>query len=126
VQPARRATTAEAAAEDFIAKGASSPAMIAAFVETALASDPVRNDWRDLDQFAELDGSQLRVPTLLLQGEQDPYAPVAKQAEFFARIGSADKRWVILPGGDHAAHLESTGPLFGHALVEFLSRPGAR
>jgi pimeloyl-ACP methyl ester carboxylesterase len=118
----RNATTAEGAAEDFIAPGATSPATVKAFVAQALASDPIRVDWRERQQWAELDAAKIKNATLLMHGEQDPYAPVARQAAFFARIASPDKQWVVLPGGDHAAHLESTGPQFVHALVAFLDR----
>ena len=44
--PARKPTTAEAAAEDFIAPGAITKRAIAAYVQAALAADPVRVDWR--------------------------------------------------------------------------------
>lgn len=124
VAPARTPTTAEGAAEDFIVKGATTPSTVAAFVEQALLSDPVRVDWRDRDQFGELDAAKVSVPTLLLHGEHDPYAPAAQQAEVFLRLANADKQWVILPGGDHAAHLEVTGPLFVRAVLGFLGRSG--
>ncbi len=118
--PPRNATTAEGAAEDFIADGAASPAMVRAFVKKALAADPVRADWRHRDEFNALDPTKIVVPTLLMHGEEDPYAPVAKQAEVFAAIKSPDKAWVVLGGGDHAAHLETTGPLFVRTLLAFL------
>lgn len=122
----RGATTAEGAAEDFIAPNATTPATVRAFVAQALLSDPIRVDWRERQQWAELDAAKIKTPTLLLHGELDPYAPVERQAAFFARIGSPDKQWVMLPGGDHAAHLESTGAQFVHSLVAFLDRRSKR
>jgi pimeloyl-ACP methyl ester carboxylesterase len=65
----------------------------------------------------------VNVPTLVLHGEHDPYAPIAHQAKLFARLQHPDRVWVVLAGGDHAAHLETTGPRFVHAVVEFLERP---
>jgi pimeloyl-ACP methyl ester carboxylesterase len=125
VEAPRAATTAEAAAEDFIVPEAVSRATLRAFVAQALESDPIRVDWRKRDQWAELDAAKINTPTLLMHGEHDPYAPVPRQAAFFARIASPDKQWVVLPGGDHAAHLESTGPQFVNALVSFLGRRSA-
>jgi pimeloyl-ACP methyl ester carboxylesterase len=121
VQAPRAATTAEAAAEDFIVPEAVTPATVKAFVAQALESDPIRVDWRERQQWSELDAARIKIPTLLMHGEHDPYAPELRQAEFFARIKSTDKKRVVLQGGDHAAHLESTGPRFVRALVSFLA-----
>ena len=122
-KPARKKTTAAAAAEDFIVPGAISKAAIAAFVEQALAADPVKSDWRAVEEWAELDPAKVAVPTMVIHGARDPYAPVANQAKLFARLGHADRQWVIVAGGDHAAHLENVGPRFIHALTTFLRRP---
>jgi len=34
------------------------------------------------------------------------YAPAEAQAALFAGLGTAERRWIILSEGDHAAHLE--------------------
>ena len=49
--------------------------------------------------------------------------PVESQAKLFERLDHPDRQWVILAGGDHAAHLENSGPRFVHAIVTFLDRP---
>ena len=118
--PAKKATTAEAAASDFIIPGNISQAAIDAFVEQALASDPVRTDWNASDQWNALDPAKVTVPTLVLHGAKDPYAPVANQAELFSRLGTEDRAWVVIAGGDHAAHLEDVGPRFMDAVLSFL------
>ncbi len=125
VKPDKKATTAAAAAEDFIIPGSISRAAIDAFVEAALAADPVRMDWRGTEQWNALDPAAVTTPTLLIHGERDPYAPIEAQAKLFARLGHADRAWVIVAGGDHAAHLENSGPRFVHAVVGFMRRPGA-
>src|SRR5690606_7964758 len=107
-RPPRRKTTAEAAAEDFITPEVVSQATIDAFVETALATDPIKVDWRATDELAALDPAAVLVPTLVIHGERDPYAPVQAQAKLFTRLGHPDRAWVIVAGGDHAAHLEDT------------------
>lgn len=121
--PERRTTTAEAAAEDFIIPGSISKAGIDAFVKAALSSDPVRMDWRASDQWDALDPAAVKIPTLLIHGEKDPYAPMNNQTTMFNQLGHPDREWVIVAGGDHAAHMENSGPRFVHAVVEFIRRP---
>jgi pimeloyl-ACP methyl ester carboxylesterase len=60
---------------------------------------------------------------LLLHGERDPLTPLAAQARLFTGLGTADKQWVVLPHGDHAALLEDTAPAFIAAIVAFIERP---
>jgi len=62
-------------------------------------------------------------PTLLIQGEFDPLAPTATQAGFFSRLGTGDREWVVLAGGDHTALIGNTQPAFVAAVVNFLERP---
>lgn len=121
--PPRIFTTAEQARADFISPDVVDDATIEAFVEAALATDPVRCNWRGSEQWSVLDPAAVRVPTLVIHGERDPLAPVSNQAKLFTRLGHPDRSWVIVAGGDHAAHLEDTGPRFTHAVVEFLTRP---
>jgi pimeloyl-ACP methyl ester carboxylesterase len=122
-EPPRVPTTAEAAASDFIIPGSISQRAIDEYVRHALRTDPVRVDWREQSAWSELDPSEVFVPTLLLQGEKDPLAPTARQAAFFSRLGTADRAWVTIAGGDHAAHLEAPRATFIHAMVTFLRRP---
>lgn len=121
-EPARRANTAAAAASDFITEGSISRRAIEAFVETALAADPVRVDWRAVHGFNELDPEALRVPTLVIHGERDPIADEAGQAALFAGIAHPDRQWIVLPAGDHAAHLEHPARFLA-AVRGFLEAP---
>lgn len=124
--PKREANTAEAAASDFITPGSIARASIDAFVTAALSADPIRADWRAMETFAELDPAAVHTPTLVIHGAGDPYAPIANQAKLFTRLGDDDRAWVVLAGGDHAAHLEDCGDAFVHAVLGFLQRPGSR
>jgi pimeloyl-ACP methyl ester carboxylesterase len=121
----RKPNTAEAAGSDFITPGSISRTARDAYVRQALASDPVLVEWRNLDEFNALDASRVTVPTLFMMGQLDPLYVDAKtkQAEFFLRLGTPDKEWVILPGGDHAALLERPAPRFIEAITSFLERP---
>lgn len=121
--PAREPTTAEAAAEDFIAPGVISKRAIAAYVEAALAADPVRSDWRRGTEWNALAPEAVHVPVLLLQAELDPLAKTAAHARLFARLGTADRQWIVIPKGDHAALLEDTAPRLVTAIRAFLDRP---
>jgi alpha-beta hydrolase superfamily lysophospholipase len=122
-KPAREKTTAKAAASDFIAPNAISKKAVDAYVAMALKADPVRTDWRRLEQFNALDPAKVTTPTLLIQGELDPIAPTATQAAFFSRLGTADRAWVVMAGGDHASLIENMQPAFVAAVVGFLERP---
>ncbi len=121
--PPALATTAQAAASDFITPGTISAVAIEAFVEQSLAADPVRSDWRGSDEWNALDPGKVTLPTLVLHGAKDPYAPVPNLAKLFARLGTEDKAWVTLAGGDHAAHLETPAPRFVDAVLSFLDTP---
>ncbi|MFU8815644.1 MAG: alpha/beta hydrolase [Pseudomonadales bacterium] len=118
----RRPTTAEAAASDFIVPGAISSRGIAAFVAAALAADPVRADWRQLDQWRALDGAAVRVPTLLLEGYHDPLALDDVHATLFSRLDTDDKTWVVIPGGGHAAFMEAPRRYFLEQTATFIFR----
>ncbi len=120
IEPAKTKTTAEAAASDFIIPGSISQKAIDAYVKLALESDPIRVDVRNMDQFNELDPAKVTVPTLILQGEHDPIGPTDRQAKLYTRLGTAHKQWITVPGGDHAAFMETPRAYFIHSLVSFL------
>ncbi|MEQ9400645.1 MAG: alpha/beta fold hydrolase [Longimicrobiales bacterium] len=120
--PPAEPTTAEAAASDFLVEGSISDAAVAEYVRHALEADPVRADWTALHQWNALDPAAVTVPTLVIHGEHDPLAPVAAQAGLFQGLGTADRAWVVVPGGDHAAFLETPRPYFLAVLEAFLLR----
>jgi len=125
--PPRTHTTAKAAGEDFITPLATDPVVVAAYVKAAIAADTVRSDWRHVDQFAALDPAAVHVPTLEILGERDPVSTtvVGAEADFFGKLGTADREFVVLPGVDHAAFFENQRARFVQALVDFLDRPRA-
>ena len=120
---ARTPTTAAAAAEDFIAPGVISKTAIAAYVQAAVAADPVRTDWRREHEWNVLSPEAVRVPVLLLQAELDPLAKTDAHARLFSRLGTVDRQWVVVPRGDHAALLKDTAPRMITAIRAFLDRP---
>jgi pimeloyl-ACP methyl ester carboxylesterase len=122
--PLKEVNTRERAASDFITPEVITQKVIDTYVAAALAADPVRADWRDLQAFDELDPAKVLTPTLLIQGARDPLAPVEAQSALFTRLGTMDRQWVVLAGADHAALIENSAPAFIAAVVAFVSRPG--
>lgn len=121
-QPLRAPTTAAAAAADFLLPGSISEAAIDAFVVSALKHDPVRMDWRGLDQWQALDGREVSVPVLLLQAAHDPLARPEVHAELFSALDTVDKSWTVIPGGDHAAFMETPRTYFLTLIESFVFR----
>lgn len=82
----------------------------------------MRTDWRQLEQWRALDAGRLHTPTLLLDGEFDPLTHEDVLASFFAELGTRDKAWVVLPGGDHAAFMETPRRYFLRTIGNFVFR----
>ncbi|WP_184432988.1 alpha/beta hydrolase [Xanthomonas arboricola] len=122
-QPLRAPTTAAAAGEDFITSNAAPPGVRAAYVAQAVSADPVRTDWRAMEQFAFQPEQVTTLPVLLLRGVDDPIATQADNAHLYARLRSEDRSWVTLPHADHVAHVEDTHAAWVDAVVSFLRRP---
>ncbi|WP_167709842.1 alpha/beta hydrolase [Xanthomonas arboricola] len=122
-QPLRARTTAAAAGEDFITANAAPPSVRAAYVAQAVSADPVRTDWRAMEQFAFQPEQVTTLPVLLLRGVDDPIATQADNAHLYARLRSEDRSWVTLPHADHVAHVEDTHAAWVDAVVSFLRRP---
>ncbi|MDJ0839270.1 MAG: alpha/beta fold hydrolase [Acidobacteriota bacterium] len=122
----RRVNNEEHAASDFIIPGSISKEAVDAYVKMCLEADPVRVDFRRLHQFNALDPARLTMPVLLLHGAGDPYVKPEAHASLFTRLGTNDKEWVSIAGGDHAAHLENVRDRFIDALVTFIRRPGGK
>lgn len=116
----RLRNTAEAAASDFITPGSISAKAIDAYVMAALTADPVKTDLKGYDQYNALDPAKVAIPTLVIHGEFDPLAPVDLQEKLYTRLGTGHKQWVSVPGGDHAAFLETPRAYFIDELVTFL------
>lgn len=116
--PAKQTNTAASAASDFITPGSVSPAVVDGFVAAALQADPVKADWRGGGEWEVLDFSLLKTPVLVIHGERDPVTNLRCMADHFIKIKGVDRRWEVLAGGDHAAHLERTG--FTPAVLGFV------
>jgi pimeloyl-ACP methyl ester carboxylesterase len=119
--PLKLRNTRAGAASDFISPKVTPPAVVRAFVDTAVRTDPILADWRNEEQFL-CDSSRVSVPTLVLYGDRDPNIDVRDAGNFFAGLATLDKQLVVFPGADHCAHLENTHDAWVSAVVDFLNR----
>ena len=119
-KPKREPTTAKAAASDFVVPESISKKAIDEYVRHALKADPVRADWNKQHEYNQLDGKEVSVPVLLLQGEFDPLARTKMHAKTFSDFPNANKQWVVLKGGDHAALLETSRGRLISATLNFI------
>lgn len=122
IQLKKVVNTTEAAASDFITPGSISQTAIDAYVRMALEHDPIKVDWRNIHQFNDIDPSLITTPVLVLQGELDPIAPTDRQQKLFTRLKTADKSWVVISGGDHAAFLEKPREHLINTFTSFIAR----
>ena len=118
----KKINTAKNAASDFITPGSISKKAIDTYVKMALEHDPIRVDWRYRSQYNTIDPTLIDTPVLILQGAFDPIAPTESQAKLFTRLKTADKSWVVISGGDHAAFIETPRKHFIHSFTAFISR----
>ena len=99
----------------------SNPALTGLRCEMFLGNDPASYAAQSLvlrDATVERDQEQIRCPTLLLTGDQDPVTPLDWQQRIAAGIGNSAIR--IVPNSAHMAMLESPG-IFNMQLLEFLA-----
>lgn len=75
-------------------------------------------------EWNRLDPAKVTTPLLLLDGQYDPVIERYTQIDLFTRLGTADRPWVVIPGGDHAAFMETPKPLFLRVLTDFINRIG--
>ena len=114
--------TFNGAIEDFTVEGSIPPAAAIEFAEAALSSDPIKAHWHYLCQFNNCDAARVHVPTLVVAGDQDPYAPLRIQGELFTNLGrGADRTWSIIADADHAVHmLDGTKERFLNIVKSFV------
>ena len=112
--------TAEWARVDFVSPAVATPALIQDFVDTALATDPIRVDVCCDAEFLGIRPEAIGVPTLMIHGARDPAFRPSVAAAFFAQLATPERRWIIVARGDHAAHLEDTAPEVVTAMIDFI------
>ena len=125
---------ADGAMEDFTMSGSASGASAAdeggsifppvsarLFAKAALVADPIKVRWRSLHQLNEAHPSLVNVPSMVVAGDSDPYAPIAVQGELFTNLArGADRTWCIVSNADHAVHLSDERGRFVENVANFL------
>lgn len=122
VQLQKSINTAENAASDFITPGSISEKAIETYVKMALKSDPIRVDWKNRNEYNDINPSLITTPVLILQGEFDPVSTTTNQAKLFTQLKSSDKSWIVISGGDHAAFMEAPRKRFIHSFTAFIDK----
>lgn len=113
--------TFDAAIEDFTIEGTIPPRAATYFAEAALLADPVKAQWKNQYQFNNCDPARIHVPTLVVVGDQDPYAPLHVQQTLFTNLGrGTDRTWSILSDADHAVHLLEGRSRFQSIVTSFI------
>ena len=111
----------DSAIEDFTVEGSIPPEPARLFAEAALMSDPIKAQWNHLYQFNNCDPARVHVPTLVVAGDQDPYAPLRVQSDLFSNLGrGADRSWCIIADADHAVHLLDGRERFVNQVKSFV------
>ena len=68
---------------------------------------------------------RLTCPVMIVRGEHDGIATEADLLDYFAKLGTQDRRFVVIPGMAHVSYLSKNRAVFFQAMEEFL-RPPAR
>jgi pimeloyl-ACP methyl ester carboxylesterase len=123
-EPARLKNTAASAASDFVSPKVTPRAVVSAFVEQALKTDPVLVDVKDDAEFNGFNPAKLTTPTLVLFGTADPGVLAEDVRKMLSRVAARDKKAVALPGADHVAQLEDTHEAWIEAIVGFIRKAG--
>jgi len=112
--------TIDMAMEDFTIEGTINMETAIKFGEAAMISDPIKARWKHLYQFNNCDPARIHVPTLVVAGDQDPYAPLHIQQELFCNLGrGSDRTWSILADSDHALHILDGRARFANIVTSF-------
>jgi len=120
-KPPRKPNTVEWSADGFMTDH-TAKTTIDAYVAACLKYDPILVDWRDIGDWNQLDPLKLTVPTLLINGVYDPYAPADQLSAFFSGIKSTDKSWIIIPESGHNLHVENGAARLVASVVNFIRR----
>jgi len=116
-----RDNTFNSAIEDFTVEGSIPPEPAILFAEAALLADPIKAEWKFLSQFNTLDPARVNVPTLVVAGDQDPYAPLRVQADLYTNLApGVDRTWSIIADADHAVHLLDGRERFTNIVKSFV------
>ena len=106
--------------------GTSDPAVPEALADAELPFGDSIPTGTYLDMTANLpvvDPLKLHVPVLILRGEYDGIATEEDLLNFFSKLPTFDRQFVMIPGATHAVALGTNRQLLWHATRAFLATP---
>ncbi len=109
--------------------GTTDPAVPAAVAAMELPYGPNVPTGTYLDMTANLplvDPAKVLAPTLLMRGQYDGIATVEDLTDFFAKLPSGDRQFVIIPNAAHALGTSYNRQMLWHVTLSFLTMPPAR
>lgn len=102
---------------------ASEPDVVEAYAQAAARVEARTPTGPQLDMVTILpmvDARLLPVPTMVVHGEHDDVADLDGLWPFFRNLPSADKHYVVVPGGGHMLHLQKPHLILHEATAAFL------
>ncbi len=106
--------------------GTADDEVVEAFADAILALDESVPTGTYVDMCAHLpvvDPARITMPTLVMRGQYDGIAGMEDLLEFFARLPSPDKQFVVMPGIAHASFHQKNFRIAYHVLHSFFSQP---
>ena len=70
-----------------------------------------------------VDPKKLHCPVLVIRGEHDGIATEADLLDYYARLATTDKQFVVIPGQAHVSYLGVNRARFWHVVRAFLEMP---
>lgn len=106
------------------------PAMVKAYDEDPLVHHTATARWgtETLDAIERVKSrmSEIRLPILILHGEDDPVNAVQGSKELFAGVSSKEKTLLLYPGGKHEPHNDIQREQVASDVEKWLTRQLAR
>jgi pimeloyl-ACP methyl ester carboxylesterase len=100
--------------------------VIDAFADAILALDSEMPNGTYVDMCSNLpvvEPQRVTAPTLILRGEYDGIASLDDLLDFYTRLPSANKSFVMMPGIAHASFQQKNYKFVYHALLSFFTQP---
>ena len=102
--------------------------VVDAFADAVLALDTSVPTGTYIDMSSNLpviDPTRINAPTLIMRGQWDGIAAFQDLANFFAKLPSPDKQFVVMPGIAHTSTRSKNWALVYHLLNAWFSQPPA-
>jgi pimeloyl-ACP methyl ester carboxylesterase len=106
--------------------GTSDPRVPAAIAKAEMPNGDSVPTGTYLDMTANLplvDPAKVQCPVLMVRGQYDGISTEEDLLDFFTRLPTPDKQYVVIPGAAHAVGMSLTRADLWHVMLEFLTLP---